>query len=258
MKQLFIVIGVCILLAASLVSAEEHEFAQFNGYAKESIKQKALDVAKQIEIYLKLNPDLTVKDLQNDEYFQTIAVQGIGKTGYTAVTDYDTLTCRFHKNPKIVNLELRNLADKFPGFWSIMSRTQGGIEAEGVYDWEEADGSIKKKYMFIALVNIKTAGGVGLHVAATTYLDEYEEESISFIEEKEEETTSAFELSTTFKAFCHKRCLTKNRFAFTSFLQEYSPTFRPREREGNPFQRSLLPRREIRRLKRETAEMGVF
>jgi len=77
-------------------------------------------------------------------------------------------------------------------------------------------------------------------------------------EEKEEESTAIFELSTTFKAFCHKRCLTKNRFAFTSFLQEHSPTLRPREREGNPFQRSLLPRREIRRMERETAEMGVF
>jgi len=77
-------------------------------------------------------------------------------------------------------------------------------------------------------------------------------------EEKEEESTAIFELSTTFKAFCHKRCLTKNRSAFTSFLQEHSPTLRPREREGNPFQRSLLPGREIRQLERETAEMGVF
>jgi len=76
-------------------------------------------------------------------------------------------------------------------------------------------------------------------------------------EEAEEESTVIFELSTTFKAFCHKRCLTKNRFAFTSFLQEHAPSLRPREREGNPFQRSLLPRREIRRMERETAEMGV-
>jgi hypothetical protein len=76
--------------------------------------------------------------------------------------------------------------------------------------------------------------------------------------EAEEESTAVFELSVIFKAFCHKRCLTRNRFAFTSFLQEHSPTLRPREREGNPFQRSLLPRHEIRRLERETAEMGVF
>ena len=35
-------------------------------YAKQSIKQKALDVAKQIEIYLEAYPDKTIADLQND------------------------------------------------------------------------------------------------------------------------------------------------------------------------------------------------
>jgi hypothetical protein len=77
------------------------------------------------------------------------------------------------------------------------------------------------------------------------------------VEESAEESTATFELSATFKAFCHQRCLTRNRFAFTSFLREHAPMLRPREREGNPFQQSLLPRQEIRRLQRETAEMGV-
>ena len=31
-----------------------------------------------------------------------------------------------------------------------------------------------EKYMYIALVDARTADGVGFHVAATTYLDEYE------------------------------------------------------------------------------------
>jgi len=103
--------------------------------------------------------------------------------------------------------------------------------------------SLKKIKNLIALIQLATS------ISNRTFAE--------MTEEKEEESTAVFELSTTFKAFCHKRCLAKNRFAFTSFLQEYSPTFRPREREGNPFQRSLLPRREIRRLKRESAEMGV-
>ena len=156
-------------------------------FAQNSIKQKAIDVARQIEIYIKLNPDKTIKDLQNDSYFQEIAIQQVGKTGYTAVTDYDTLTCRFHKNPAIIDMDLSLLSEKLPGFWNIMSKTKGGYEAEGTYDWEEADGSIKQKYMYIALVNAKTADGVGLHVAATTYLDEYEEivEKLDGTSEKE-------------------------------------------------------------------------
>lgn len=75
--------------------------------------------------------------------------------------------------------------------------------------------------------------------------------------EQAEDITAHFELSVTFKAFCHHRSLKSNRFAFTSFLSEYAPSFQPREQEGNPLQRSLLPRREIRRLQRESAEMGV-
>ena len=71
------------------------------------------------------------------------------------------------------------------------------------------------------------------------------------------EMTTHFELSVTFTAFCRHRSLTSNRFAFTSFLSEHAPSFPPRTRRGNPLQRSLLPRREIRRLEREEAEMGV-
>ncbi|MBU1199578.1 MAG: hypothetical protein KKE98_00885 [Nanoarchaeota archaeon] len=161
---------------------------QKSTFAEDSIKQKAIDVARQIEIYLHSYPDKTLKDLQDDAYFQEIAVQPVGKTGYTAITDYETLTCRFHKNPAIVDVDLSNLAEKLPGFWGVMSRTKGGVEADGVYDWEEADGSIKQKYMYIAIVNAKTADDVGLHIAATTYLDEYEEKSIfSKEEEKEKE-----------------------------------------------------------------------
>lgn len=75
--------------------------------------------------------------------------------------------------------------------------------------------------------------------------------------EEEGPSTTSFELSMTFKAFCHRRCLTRNRFAFTSFLSTVAPECRPREREANPLQRSLFPRRVLRVWERETAEMGV-
>ncbi len=146
-----------------------------NNLGAEMIKQEAKLVAKQLEIYIKENPDMTVEDLQNDPYFQEIAVQPVGETGYTAITDYDTLTCRWHVNPAVANLDLSKLAEKLPGFWGIMSQTKGGVDADGFYDWAEADGSINEKYMYIAVVNksVRTADGVGFHVAATTYIDEF-------------------------------------------------------------------------------------
>lgn len=145
----------------------------YTNLAKTKIKQKSKSTAKEVENYLREHPDKTIKDLQSDSQFQEIAVQQVGETGYTALTDYETLIARFHKNSEIVNLDLHTLASKLPGFWSVMSKTEGGKIAEGFYDWEESNGSIKKKYMYISIVDVKTADDVGLSVAATTYLDEY-------------------------------------------------------------------------------------
>jgi methyl-accepting chemotaxis protein len=144
-----------------------------NQLGEQIIMQKAKDVAKQIEIYLKENPEMTVSELQNDNYFKAIAVQPVGKTGYTAVTEINSLFCRFHSNPKIANTDLHELAEKLPGFWGVMSKSQGGKETYGYYDWKEADGSIKQKYMYISIVNATTKDGIIFSVAATTYIDEF-------------------------------------------------------------------------------------
>ncbi len=143
--------------------------------AKNQIKEKAISVAKQIEIFLKANPEKTLEDLQDDVFFKEIAVQRVGKTGYTAITDYDSLISRFHPNPKIVDLDLSNLKDTLSDFWEIMEKTKGGYGSEGFYDWKEEDGTINQKYMYIAVVNTRTADNIGLHVAATTYVDEYDD-----------------------------------------------------------------------------------
>jgi two-component system sensor histidine kinase VicK len=156
------------------------------GMGKEIIKTKAEDVTKELEVYIKSHPNMTVYDLQNDTEFNKIAVQPVGKTGYTAVTDYNTLICRFHKDPKIVNMDLSLLAEKLPGFWAIMSRTRGGITADGFYEWIDPDGTKRFKYMYIAIINATTADKVGMHVAATTYIDEFSLPTLKFSEELDE------------------------------------------------------------------------
>lgn len=154
-----------------------------NNLGEEIIRNKAIDVAKELEIYIKAHPEMTIEDLQNDEYFQSIAVQPVGKTGYTAITDVETLICRFHASEKVVNLDLHLLTEKLPGFWSVMSQSEHGQEVAGYYDWAEADGSTKQKYMHIAIVDATTADGVVLSVAATTYIEEFSE-PVKAIEEE--------------------------------------------------------------------------
>ena len=144
-----------------------------NSLGEQAIQQIAIDIAKQIEIYLNANPEMTVEDLQKDEYFKSIAVQQVGKTGYTAVTETTTVINRFHASEGVINLDLHNLAEKLPGFWAIMKKTENGNSANGYYDWEEADGTFRQKYMYISIVNAKTKDDIVFSVAATTYIDEF-------------------------------------------------------------------------------------
>ncbi|MBN2457614.1 HAMP domain-containing protein [Candidatus Woesearchaeota archaeon] len=139
------------------------------------IKQTGEQVAKELEIYIRENPDMTVAELQEDSYFKALAVQPVGKTGYTAVHESETLINRFHASEKTVNMDLHNLKEKLPEFYAIIEKNVGGNPAEGYYNWAEEDGSIKEKYMYIAVTNVKTADGYTLGVAATTYIDEFSE-----------------------------------------------------------------------------------
>ena len=51
------------------------------------IRQKALDVANQLDLTLRSYPYMTLSDLQRDEAFRKIAVQAVGQTGYTSLHD---------------------------------------------------------------------------------------------------------------------------------------------------------------------------
>ncbi len=139
----------------------------------EMIKQKAIDVAGQCAVFIKCNPDMKLTDLQGSDYFREIAIQKVGKTGYTALSEYGNLVCVLHSNPKLINFSLNKLSEKLPGFWKIMRATQGGKVSCGYYDWSEPDGSIRKKYMYIAPVAAMTSDGIGMHISATTYIDEF-------------------------------------------------------------------------------------
>lgn len=82
---------------------DQRSIAVLRDMAEQSIRQKALDVALQLELYLKAHPGMTIEELQKDPAFREIAVQPVGKTGYTAVHDLESAVNLFHKNPSIEN-----------------------------------------------------------------------------------------------------------------------------------------------------------
>lgn len=134
------------------------------------IREKAMDVAKQMEIYIKLHPKKKWEDLLKDPWLKEIAVQKVGETGYTAVHDTNAINY-FHVNPQIVGMDLHQLSDKLPAFWKILEASLKG-PAYGYYDWKDADGKIRPKYMYLHPVQ-----GTNLIVAATTYIDEFSKPS---------------------------------------------------------------------------------
>jgi HAMP domain-containing protein len=130
------------------------------------IKEKAIDVAAQIEIFIKTHPKVKREDILRDPWLKSIAVQKVGETGYTAVHDNKGINY-FHVNPQIVGSDLHDLATKLPAFWKILEASLQG-PASGYYDWKDADGRIRPKYMYLAHVT-----DTDLIVAATTYIDEF-------------------------------------------------------------------------------------
>ncbi len=164
----FIVIGYIYILQIEEIKsiATEEGARSLNDLGEKIIKQKALDIAKQIEIFIKSHPHFTKEELYSSRVLKSIAVQQVGRTGYTAVHDNKAIN-HFHKNPKIVGMDLHTLAKKLPEFWSILKASLKG-RSRGYYNWKDADGVIRSKYMFCTPIE-----GTDLVVAATTYIDEF-------------------------------------------------------------------------------------
>jgi nitrogen fixation/metabolism regulation signal transduction histidine kinase len=149
--------------------------ASLNRMGEKIIREKAVDVAAQMEIFIKSRPPrMKREDILRDPLLMEIAVQKVGETGYTAVHDTDAIN-HFHVNPQIVGSDLRQLSGKFPAFWKILEASLKG-PASGYYDWKDADGKIRPKYMYLAPVD-----GTNLIVAATTYIDEFSKPSKAIV-----------------------------------------------------------------------------
>ena len=140
--------------------------ASLNKLGEKIIREKAIDIATQMEVFIKARPRVKREDLFKDPELKAIAVQKVGETGYTAVHDNKGINY-FHVNPQIVGTDLHQLADKLPAFWKILEASLTG-PASGYYDWKDADGKIRPKYMYLEPVK-----GIDLIVAATTYIDEF-------------------------------------------------------------------------------------
>jgi two-component system cell cycle sensor histidine kinase/response regulator CckA len=152
---------------------------------EEIIMAKSRDVARQIEMYFRMHPNKTFAEMRKDPLFMELALQKVGKTGYTVITEarkpgdkptpglgLEPVICRVHERSKLNDSDLSVIGKTMPAFWAICKRGLDGIETSGYYDWREPDGSFRKKYLFVTPVKVKR-NGVIIMVSATTYIDEF-------------------------------------------------------------------------------------
>jgi len=140
--------------------------------AKGALYQKALDVAGQIRIFADAHPELSQRELCEDPAFINVAVQPIGKRGYTSIIEQLSGVVLCHSNPELIGVELETLAGRLPAFWQIVEGGLDGSVVGGFYSWLEPDGGQSQKFMYLVPVP-----GTELIVAATAYYDELMEPS---------------------------------------------------------------------------------
>jgi len=148
--------------------------------AENAIMATAQSVAKQTQLYLATHPELTKQQFMDNQQFKELAIQKVGKNGYTALYERGAdgkWRTWVHTNPNITAHKLDDMAKlekplgaSFPGFWKVLTDVNNDRPSKGYYKWQEKDGSFKDKYM--ACVNVP---GTEFFIASTTYIDEFTE-----------------------------------------------------------------------------------
>jgi len=153
------------------------------GFVEKRIQEKVQDVAAQIGIFVGSNPKARVEDLLRDPKFKEIAVQKIGEMGYTSIYTNQGVNY-FHLNPQYMGLDFHQI---YKGLPSVAKIFETGLKgpASDYYDWRDADGSVRSKYIHITPIK-----GTDLMMVADTYVEEFSkpvkaiEERVKQIEKK--------------------------------------------------------------------------
>ncbi len=188
MLFLFFVVPIFIIISAcAFYLAELQKLALFikddstqivTKLGEDSVAEIAKSAAIQCKIYLDGHPDLQKEDFYNDKKLKSLAVQKIGKRGFSML--YETpgadgiWRAWAHIDPSFVGTDMSKLKDilghTFKGFWKILTGVKGGKISKGYHLWQDG-GSLREKFM--ACVPIE---GTPYVIAAITYLDDFTRE----------------------------------------------------------------------------------
>jgi len=153
------------ILKQPLVSSEE--------IAKNNVDEKSLMVIKEIDNYIKRNPDKTFNELQNDPFFQKITVQTIGSDGYVSIESYQKDITFLDKNNNLIGEKYETIKTNSPELYKKIIEGINSYDVYGFYNWSEKDKKTIKKYLRLTHLGSKTSDGVSLVVIVVAGVDSY-------------------------------------------------------------------------------------
>jgi HAMP domain-containing protein len=140
-----------------------------------SIEATGKAVAAQCKLYLDSHPNLKREDFVSDMVLRKLAIQKVGKTGYTVLSSVGPFTSWLHPNPKLHGVQLTKvikklLGSEYPRFLRIIAAAEKGknVKSRGYYLWKDTDGKMREKFMTLSPIV-----GTDYNIAATTYIHEF-------------------------------------------------------------------------------------
>ncbi len=165
--------------------------------AESRVADMARSVAQQCKLYLVSNPGLRPEDFNFGTEFKRIAIQKVGKTGYTSLysiaQDGEAVTLWMHPDPNLIGVPLgatmqKVLGSDFKAFEKITANAEKGqnAEASGYYVWMDPDGQKRDKFMVITPIE-----GTRFGISSSTYLDEFTQPVVNMRERARREADQA-------------------------------------------------------------------
>ena len=180
MMVLFIVVPVLLMVGASyfyinqmrelstLITGDSTKMV--TSMAEEIIIEKGKAVAREVKLYLETHPNLKREEFNKTPEFVEIAMQKVGKTGYTLLVERETENqpeyMWVHPNEKLVGIDItgamkKRLGDKWARWDKVRSKDH---ITKGYYLWFDN----KEKYC--AGIPIE---GTPYNIVSSTYIDEF-------------------------------------------------------------------------------------
>src|SRR3989339_188832 len=110
------------------------------------VSEEFLVIAKEIENYLRAHPDISLKDLLENEEFKSIALQKVGTKEYSTLIGLENKEIYFHIDPLLVGANVDEVVLDSSGLADIFNELNNAGEASGFYSWKDEDGVIREKY----------------------------------------------------------------------------------------------------------------